>query len=317
MRYREFGSSGIKVSEVGFGAWAIGGNEHGNSYGPTEDKVSLEAIARAVDLGCNFFDTADVYGFGHSEEVLGRALKSCRDKVVIATKVGGDFYRGAGRQNFSDQYIRFALDKSLERLRTDYIDVYQLHNPSMKLIEQPETYDLLKELKREGKIRTWGISVFDPVEGLAALKVGRPDCLQLVYNVFAQKPGEDLIPRAHMVGCAIISREPLANGFLTGKYKADSNFEPGDIRYDWPPSHIQARIVATERLRTGLNSASLSLAQMALKFVLANQAVSVVIPGIKTVEQTEENLSASDPPALSPAELSRIHELYKTNFGLQ
>ena len=136
MKYREFGNSGIKVSEIGFGAWAIGGSEHGNSYGATEDKVSQEAIGRALELGCNFFDTADVYGFGHSEELLGKSLKSCRDKVVIATKVGGDFYRGAGRQNFSHEYIRFALDKSLERLRTDYIDVYQLHNLSMKLIER-------------------------------------------------------------------------------------------------------------------------------------------------------------------------------------
>lgn len=316
MKYREFGSSGIKVSEVGFGAWAIGGNEHGNSYGRTDDKVSLEAVAKALDLGCNFFDTADVYGFGHSEELLGRALKARRDKVVVATKVGADFYRGAGRQNFSDEYVRFALDKSLERLKTDYIDIYQLHNPSVRLIEQAETYEVLKDLKREGKIRAWGVSIFDPVEGMAALKIGRPDCLQLVYNIFTTKPAEELLPRAHQVGCAIIAREPLANGFLTGKYTAESQFEKGDIRHDWPPSYIRARIMATERLRASQQGSAYTLAQLAIKFALANEAVSSVIPGMKTYVQVEENIAASDAPALSQAELARVHELHKTNFGL-
>src|SRR5262249_8919224 len=150
MRYREFGNTGIKVSEIGFGTWAIGGNEHGNSYGPTEDKTSLEALARALELGCNFFDTADVYGFGHSEELVGKALRSVRDRVVIATKVGGNFYSGRGRQTFARAYIRPALEQSLERLQTDYLDVYHLHNPPLKLIEKPETYAPFKELKREG-----------------------------------------------------------------------------------------------------------------------------------------------------------------------
>ncbi len=306
----------MKVSEVGFGAWAIGGNEHGNSYGPTEDKISLEAIAKAIDCGCNFFDTADVYGFGHSEELLGKAVKSQRDKVLIATKAGGDFYRGAGRQNFSEQYIRFALDKSLERLKTDYVDVYQLHNPPLKLIEQAATYAILQELKREGKIRAWGISIFDPVEGLSALKVGRPDCLQVVYNLFTQKPSEELLPRARQAGCAIIAREPLANGFLTGKYNSDSTFAIGDIRRDWPASYVQARILATERLRASLRGTTLTLAQLALKFTLADESVSVVIPGIKTAEQAQENLAASDAADLIQSELALLDELHKSNFGL-
>lgn len=316
MNYREFGSSGMRVSEVGFGAWAIGGNAHGNSYGSTDDKTSLDAIARAVDLGLNFFDTADVYGFGHSEELIGRALKANRDKMVIATKVGADFYRGFGRQNFSADHVRFALDKSLERLRTDYIDIYQLHNPSMKLIEQPDTFEVFKELKKEGKIRAWGVSIFDPFEGLTALKVARPDCLQVVYNIFTQKPADELLPRAQQQGCAIIAREPLANGFLTGKYTAESKFEQGDIRHDWPEKYIRARVMACDRLRQLRQEPELSLAQLALKFVLANQAVSTVIPGIKSAEQAEENLMASASAALSPAETSRIVELYKKNFGL-
>ena len=316
MNYREFGSSGLKVSEVGFGAWAVGGNAHGNSYGTTDDRTSFEAVHKALSLGCNFFDTADVYGWGHSEELLGRALKGQRDRVIIATKVGGDFYSGPGRQNFSPAYVRSALEKSLERLKTDYIDIYQLHNPPLKLIENPASYELLQELKREGKIRTWGISIFDPIEGLTALKVAHPDCLQVVYNIFSPKAGEELLPRAANAGCAVIAREPLANGFLSGKYSIDSQFEPGDIRHHWPRAYIGARTAAADRLRALLSPSTATLCQLALKFVLANSSVSVVIPGIKTVEQAEENLATSDSAPLSKETLSRIHDLYLHNFGL-
>jgi aryl-alcohol dehydrogenase-like predicted oxidoreductase len=316
MKYREFGNSGIKVSEIGFGAWAIGGNQHGNSYGFTDDRSSIEAIHRALDLGCNFFDTADVYGLGHSEELLGKALRNQRDRVIVATKAGSDFYSGAGRQNFSAEYIRSALDHSLERLKTDYVDIYQLHNPPLKLIEKPQTYEVLRELKRDGKIRAWGISIFDPVEGMAALQVGQPDCLQVVYNIFSPKPGEELFPRAHQAGCAIIAREPLANGFLSGKYTDKSEYEVGDIRRGWPAKYISARVSATERLRTFLKAEIPTLSQLALKFVLSNPMVSVVIPGTKTAEQAEENFAASDSPPLSQDDIKAINALYKQNFGL-
>ena len=139
VRYRTLGRTGIRVSEVGFGAWGIGGNAHGNSYGPTEDATSIAAVRRAIDLGCTFFDSADVYGWGHSEEVLGEALADCRQDVVIATKVGGDFYHGGVRLNFDPGYIAFALDRSLQRLRTDHVDVYQLHNPPLEMTGDPRT----------------------------------------------------------------------------------------------------------------------------------------------------------------------------------
>jgi len=316
MRYREFGNTGIKVSEIGFGAWAIGGNEHGNSYGPTEDKMSLEAVAKALELGCNFFDTADVYGCGHSEELLGKALRSVRDRVVIATKVGGNFYSGPGRQDFSPDYVRFAIEKSLQRLQTDYLDVYQLHNPPLKLIERAETYAVLKELKREGKIRAWGVSIFDPVEGLAAIKLGNPDCIQVVYNIFTTKAADELFQRAQLVGCALVAREPLANGFLSGKYDDDSQFVAGDIRHDWPREYIRARTRAAHQLAQLAETASRTLTQMALKFVLARAEVSVVIPGIKTTEQCEHNLSASDADELGQAELTAIADLAARNFDI-
>ncbi|MBI4894926.1 MAG: aldo/keto reductase [Candidatus Aenigmarchaeota archaeon] len=171
MKYRDFGKTQSKVSEVGMGCWAIGGNEYGNSYGSTDDSDSIRAIKRSVELGCNFFDTADVYGQGHSEELLGMALKKVREKVIIATKVGGSYMYGGqwGMSNFSEEYIRFALEKSLQRLQTNYIDIYQLHNPSLNLIKKAEIFSILRKLQKEGKIKHIGISVHTLEEGVAAL----------------------------------------------------------------------------------------------------------------------------------------------------
>src|SRR6266446_8208021 len=147
---RQLGRTELSVSEIGFGAWAIGGNAFGNSYGPTDDAESTRAIRRAFELGCSFFDTADVYGHGHSESLLGAALHDVRDQIIIATKAGGG-------GDFTPAYLRMAVERSLERLRTDHIDLLQLHNPPMSLIAAPATYEPLEELKREGLIRFYGV----------------------------------------------------------------------------------------------------------------------------------------------------------------
>jgi aryl-alcohol dehydrogenase-like predicted oxidoreductase len=321
MNYRDLGKTGIKVSEIGFGCWAIGGNTYGQSYGPTSDKESTDALNKAVDLGLNFFDTADVYGRGHSEELLGKTLKGKRDRLVIATKVGADFYQGAGFQTFTEEYIRFALEKSLLRLKTDYIDVYQLHNPPLRLLNREDLYEPLKQLKEEGKIRAWGVSVFTPVEGMTALNVGKPDCLQVTYNIFSFRPEQQLFHRAFELGCAIIAREPLANGFLTGKYESHPQFGPGDFRRNWPVEHIQARSDAARKLAFLDNSKltgrqQRSLGQAAIKYTLSDRAVSTAIVGMKTVEQVEENLAASGKPSLTLAEIQLIGKLQNSGFQL-
>lgn len=320
MKRRVLGRTGLAVGAIGFGAWGIGGNAFGNSYGSTDDAESRRAVRRAYELGCNFFDTADVYGHGHSEEVLGEALRSIRQDVIIATKVGGNFYNRdvnplvAGRiaealgqplervppdaplpvthdANFSPSYVRFAVEQSLRRLGTDYIDLLQLHNPALGLIADPETYQALEDLKQEGKIRFYGVSVHPPEEGIAAVEVTRPDTVQIVYNVVRREAEDRFFGVARAANVGVIAREPLANGLLAGKYRPDSTWEKGDIRARMPPAYVAQVVALGERMKELARQAGVTPAQLALRFVLDNQAVSVVIVGMKTVAQAEDNLS--------------------------
>src|SRR5438445_114691 len=320
VRRRVLGRTGLAVSPIGFGAWAIGGNRFGNSYGPTDDAESLRAVRRAYDLGCNFFDTADVYGHGHSEQLLGEALAGIRQRVLVATKVGGNFYNRAvnplllgriaeavGRPvgelapdvplpvthdaDFSPEYVRFAVEQSLRRLATDYLDLLQLHNPALSLIADPDTYLVLEDLKREGKIRFYGVSVHPPEEGLAAVEVTRPDTVQIVYNRGRREAEDRFFPLARASNVGVIAREPLANGLLAGKYGRDSTWDKGDIRARMPRPYVAQLTAVAERVKDLAGQAGVTPAQLALRFVLDNEAVSVVIVGMKTLAQVEENLS--------------------------
>jgi aryl-alcohol dehydrogenase-like predicted oxidoreductase len=315
MRTRTLGRTGVKVSEIGFGAWAIGGNDHGNSYGPTDDNESIAAVRRAVDEGVTFFDTADVYGWGHSEEVLGKALEGRRDAVVLATKVGGDFYHGGVRMNFDSGYIAFALERSLRRLRTDRVDVYQLHNPPIEMLADPATYDALDALKAEQKIGHYGVSVHEPAEALLCVESGKPDVVQIPFSLVRQEWIDGFFPAARQSRIGVIAREPLGNGFLAGTLAANARFPPGDIRHGWPPAMVAARLAVADRL-SFLARPNRTRAQAALRFVLAFDEVSVVIPGAKTVAQVQENAAAADAPPLIESEMQRARALYARDFGL-
>ena len=320
MNRRILGRTGLAVGEIGFGAWGVGGNRYGNSYGPTDDAESRRAVRRAFDLGCTFFDTADVYGHGHSEEVLGEALADVRSRVVVATKVGGNFYnRGvhpllrdriaelAGTpfegipadaplpvthdSSFDPDYVRFALEQSLRRLRTDYVDLLQLHNPPLPLIAAMDTYAVLEDLKKEGKIRAYGVSIHSPEEGLAAIQATMPDTVQVVYNIARREPEDALLAAARTAHVGIIAREPLANGFLAGRYGPDATWEPGDIRARMPRPYVAKMAALGARVRDLAGQSGLSPAQLALRFVLDNPDVAVVIVGMKTVPQVADNLA--------------------------
>lgn len=294
MRYRLLGRTGLLVSEIGMGTWALGGAKHGHSYGPVDDQEALKIIRKALELGCNFFDTADIYGHGHSEKLLGTALRGTRQSVYIATKVGWDFYHGPVRMNLSPAYLCFALERSLKRLKTDYVDLYQIHNPPAGFALDA-VYEALEAFKTQGKIRFYGLSIHTLSEGLAAIAAGCIDTLQIAYNLCCRTPGEILFPVAQAQQIGIIAREPLANGFLTGKYTLQTLFPAGDFRQSWSEDLKQRRIALVGHLQELLKPylTTFSLAQRALQFVLTQPAVSVVIPGAKTREQVVENLTAS------------------------
>lgn len=300
MRYRPFGSTGQSVSEVGMGCWAIGGNEFGNSYGSTDDAASIRAVKKAVELGCTLFDTADVYGHGHSETLLGLALHKIRDKVLIATKVGGAYMYGNpewGHVNFSEAYIRFALQRSLQRLRTERIDLYQLHGPSVRVIRDGEPFRVLRALQKEGLVRWVGVSVHSLEEGIAALD--HVDAVQCAFNI-ADPRNYELMETAKRRGIAVLAREPLLNGFAAGKLK-DAVFEEGDIRKRMPKEYRESLVELVEAVRQRFPDRS--LAQVALRYVLNFPCVSTVIPGAKNELQVAENCDASEAPALTDEEL--------------
>jgi len=289
---RTLGRTRLSVGEIGFGAWAIGGNAFGNSYGSTDDAESTRAIRRAFELGCDFFDTADVYGHGHSESLLGAALHDVRDQVFIATKVGGNFYDGDVHMDFTPAYLRFAVERSLERLRTDHIDLLQLHNPSINLISTKGTYEPLEEMKREGLIRFYGVSVHPPEEGVAAVQATMPDTVQIVYNLARREAEDTFLPTAQAAHVGVIAREPLANGFLAGRYDADSKWERGDIRSRMPRPYVAQLSALGQRVREMAEKSGMTASQLAVKFVLDRQEIACAIVGMKTVQQVEENLNS-------------------------
>ncbi len=300
MQYRLLGNTGIKVGEIGFGAWAIGGTADASGaplgWGRTNDDQSLAAIRRARDLGVNFFDTADSYGFGRSESLLGIVLSRFRNDIVLATKVGVTRTAdGALKKNFSRQHIFHAVDGSLKRLRTDYIDLYQVHNPTVADLERDEIQEAMERLQEIGKIRFWGVSVSSVADGIEVVKRGWGHALQVLYNVLNQEPATDLFPLARQKGYGIIARVPLASGLLTGKFRPNSLFAADDVRQNFlTAKRLEEVMPWVDEVRSIIGGSARSLAEGALRFVLADDAVSATIPGARNLHQAEMNAGASD-----------------------
>lgn len=309
MKKRRLGRTCLQVSELGFGAWAIGGT----SYGPTDDRESLKALAYAFDHGINFFDTADTYGHGHSEKLIGEAFKesSKRRQVIITSKAGWDFYHGGNKKNFDADYIRFACGESLKRLRTDYIDLYQLHNPKLEVIEEGNIFKVLDQLKKEGKILHGGVSIHLAREGEAVIQNGTSETIQAIYNMIDQRMRQELMLLCEEHDIGFVAREPLYCGLLTGKYTPESHFTKDDHRNRWMRDKYLADLKKIDRLKTEFNSDRISLKQAAIEFVLHEKAVSVVIPGMKTVPHVEDHLKAVDAPKLTSEEVGCIQKLFQ------
>ncbi len=310
MKHRKLGSTNLVVSEIGFGTWGISGI----GYGFTDDKESIRTLHKALDLGINLIDTADSYGNGHSEVLIGRVLKEMGDKdTIIATKVGWDFYRPDGtRSNLKRDYILFALEQSLKRLGRDRIDIYHLHNSKPDSIIENQVYETLDELKKQGKIRFCGVSALHIHDGIEAINSGKADVIQVRYNLLDQRAEETVFPLALRKRTGIIVREPLACGLLTGKYDSRSRFPKNDHRRGWNINFLEETAMKVKKLEF-LKSPAKTLTQAALSFTLAHSAVSSVIPGSKTVNQVFENIEASG-VELDSLEVKEIKSLYTRNF---
>lgn len=310
MEYRTLGRTGLRVSDVGFGAMTIGGEV----FGATDDNESIKALHHALDLGMNFIDTADAYGRGHSEELIAQVLKTRRKEVVLATKGGNQYMVRQGLRNFEPEYISGALERSLQRLQIDVIDLYQLHNPSAEVMRRGEIFELLDRFKREGKIRFYGVSLETVADGIVALQTGKPDTLQVVYNILHQDPEAELFPLAQAHNIGIIPRVPLERGVLSGRFTNPSDFARDDFRGRMFSEKTLAPLTsALGKLGFLVRGDVPNLAQAALRFVLSHPAVSSVIPGIRTPSQVDANAAASG-KRLPAEDLARLRELYRSEF---
>jgi myo-inositol catabolism protein IolS len=308
VEYRTLGSTGIEVSEIGFGAWAIGGD----AWGPVEDEASIAAMHRALELGVNIIDTADVYGAGHSEELVAKVIRGRRDDVVVATKGGlmGHHRDPSGAPVYDrPDKVREALENSLRRLGTDYVDVYFDHIWWDTHEETEAFIAALAQLKAEGKARAVGVSTNDLGYVQHFNADGGLDVVQLEYSILNRNAERDLLPYLHERGIGVVVRGPLQKGLLTGKFSPNTTFPEDDIRADWPSQDwYRADLRRVDRLR-GLEGEGQTTGQLALRFVLSHPAVSTAIPGGKTPEQVATNAAASVRPLLSPKERQLIDDV--------
>jgi len=312
MKYRKLGSTEFEVSEIGYGTWGLGGN----SYGTVDDNESKKALKLAFEKGVNLYDTSDLYGDGHSEELLGEVFKDVRDKVIIATKGGTlPHYGFQMPQDFSSQYLKNALERSLKRLGTDYIDLYQLHSPKIEAIEKnEEIIQTLEGFQKEGKIRTFGISVRCPDDGKIAIEKYNFPVVQVNFNMIDQRAIENgLFKLAKERKTGIIVRTPLVFGYLTGKLTGDEQFEGIDHRANWPNEQLQRWANAPSLFSFLWEGKDRTPAQVALGFCFDYDMVSTVIPGMMNTRQVEENTEASEMPHLTGEELERIRQIYQNH----
>jgi len=312
---RILGKTGIEITKIGLGLWAIGDDE----WGPTDDAESLDLISAALDMGINFFDTADVYGTGHSEKLLGKAMKGRREKFIVATKIGWlgfDQEKKASAYDTVEKLIA-GVESNLERLQTDYVDLIQCHidfrEPNMEVFLEG-----FQKLQAQGKVRSYGVSTSD-FDYLKAFNAdGGTATLQIDYSILNRTPEAEVFPYTLEHNIGVLVRGPLAMGILTGKFDREVQFEEGDFRRNWINNEDEHRIFLNdlekvEKLKPLANGRT--LAQLALQFVMAHPAVTVAIPGAKRISQLKDNLQAALLPDLTPEELAQIDSITPPGGG--
>jgi aryl-alcohol dehydrogenase-like predicted oxidoreductase len=318
MQFRNFGNTQLQISEIGFGSWAIGGGAMiGNvsiGWGDANDQTSKQAIHAAIEAGMNFFDTADIYGLGHSEKILGETIGKTKD-IIIASKVGNVSRNNEFTIDYSKQHILSACDRSLKRLNRDVIDFYQLHSARLPQLQQGECVDAMTELQQKGKIRYWGLSLntFDPLpeaEYMIENKIGKG--FQLALNMLNQK-ALSLLKKAKENGYGIIARMPLQFGLLTGKFNSSSTFPPNDHRNKRLTTEVIEKVNdVTEPIWTLCEKYGINRTQLALSYVLSYPEVSTAIPGIRTSLHVEQNTKGL--VQLEKKDLELIEKMGATDF---
>ncbi len=315
MKYRRFGRIGWEVSEISFGTWAMGAE-----WGAVDDDESLAALKRALDLGVNFFDTADVYGDGRSERLLQRLRRETRTPFHVATKAGRRL-RPHVAAGYDREHLTAFIDRSLKNLGVDSLELVQLHCPPTETYYRPETFAALDELVQAGKVQHYGVSVERVEEGLKALEFPNVESVQIIFNMFRQRPAERFLAEAGRRGVATIIRVPLASGMLTGKFTAGSKFaaddhrnfnrhgEAFDVGETFSGVPYEVGLEAVERLKP-LVPGGATLAQLALRWILMFDGVSTIIPGGKSPRQIEDNSAASALPALTEEQMRAVRAVY-------
>lgn len=332
MRYRAFGNTDLRASEVGFGVWTVGTT----MWGISDEAVGVRLLQQALDLGITFFDTADVYGDGLGETILAKAFDGKRDRVVYSTKFGYDFYNHPGvqpgqrerPQDWTPDYVRRACEASLSRLRTDRIDLYQLHNPRIDTLQRDDLFAELERLKAEGKVRHYGatlgpaIDIRQADEGRCCVTERRM-VTQIIYNMLEQQIGAPLIPLAKVNSVGLMVRVPHSSGLLEGRYTQETTFGKDDHRFFRVSSDarkkawLDAGLKKVEKLRFLTDGTGRTIAQAAIRWILAEPCFTCVLPNIYNEEQLREFAAASDAPDLTPNEVRQVNELYARNFDLE
>lgn len=315
MEYRELGRTGYKVSAISFGAWAIGG-----SWGEVSDDESMASLHKAVDEGINFFDTADVYGDGRSERLLARLKQERSEEIFIATKAGRRLDPHVA-DGYNRENLTAFVDRSLKNLNTGTLDLLQLHCPPTEVYYRPEVFAVLDDLVKEGKIRHYGVSVEKVEEALKAIEYEGVKTVQIIFNIFRQRPASLFFREAKARQIGILARVPLSSGMLTGKMTPNTQFSPDDHRrfnrhgeaFDrgetFSGVSYDTGLAAVEEVRA-LVPDNATMAQLALRWILMFDAVTCAIPGAKRPQQVEDNARAADLPPLSEDDMAKLRDIY-------
>ena len=315
MQYRELGRTGYKVSTSSFGAWAIGG-----TWGTVDDTESLAALHTAIDMGVNFIDTADVYGDGRSERLIAQLLKDRREEIIVATKAGRRLNPHVA-EGYNRANLTAFIERSLTNLDVEALDLVQLHCPPPAVYYMPEVFGILDDLVQAGKIHYYGVSVEKVEEALKAIEFPNVQTIQIIFNIFRQRPADLFFQQAQEKKVGILARVPLSSGMLTGKLSTESTFESDDHRqfnrdgaaFDkgetFSGVNYDLSLQAVAELRP-LIPEGWTMAQFALRWILMHQAVTCVIPGAKRPSQAEDNVSAADLPPISAETLTKVDEIY-------